>query len=146
MERSGHDVPPPLNAPPLVLLHGSGANSSTWRGDIASWSRDFRTYSVDLVGEPGGSAPARPKLNSDAVALWLDDVRAGLGISRTAVVGMSLGGWTALDYAVRRPDRITGLALLCPGGVGKQRYGWILKERYSPGCWAATLSAAQPRP
>ncbi|WP_327140831.1 alpha/beta fold hydrolase [Nocardia sp. NBC_01327] len=118
----------PQDAPPLVLLHGSGANSSTWRGDIAAWSKDFRTYAVDLVGEPGGSAPSRPKLDSDAVALWLDDVLAGLGISSTAVVGMSLGGWTALDYAVRRPERITRLALLCPGGVGKQRYGWILKE------------------
>lgn len=117
----------PVDAPPLVLLHGSGSNSSTWRGDIATWSRHFRTYAVDLVGEPGGSAPSRPKLGSESVARWLDDVLAGLGISQTALVGMSLGGWTALDYATRRPERITRLALLCPGGVGGQRYGWIFK-------------------
>ncbi|MRH89940.1 alpha/beta fold hydrolase [Nocardia sp. SYP-A9097] len=117
----------PRDAPPLVLLHGSGANSGTWRGDIPSWAKEFRVYAVDMVGEPGGSAPSRPVLDSEAVALWLDDVLAGLGISSTAVAAISLGGWTALDYAIRRPERVTQLALLCPGGVGKQRYGWILK-------------------
>ncbi|MEV6070706.1 alpha/beta fold hydrolase [Nocardia sp. NPDC052001] len=117
----------PEAAPPVVLLHGSGANSGTWRGDIPSWARHFRVYAVDLVGEPGGSAPSRPKLGTEAIALWLDDVLAGLGLSETAVVGMSLGGWHALDYAIRRPERVTALALLCPGGIGKQRYGWLLE-------------------
>ncbi|MFB7724105.1 alpha/beta fold hydrolase [Nocardia sp. NPDC056100] len=117
----------PEAAPPVVLLHGSGANSGTWRGDIPSWAQHFRVYAVDLVGEPGGSAPSRPKLGTAAIALWLDDVLAGLGLSETAVVGMSLGGWHALDYAIRRPERVTALALLCPGGIGKQRYGWLLK-------------------
>ncbi|WP_067546109.1 alpha/beta fold hydrolase [Nocardia crassostreae] len=115
------------DAPPLVLLHGSGANSTNWLGDIASWAQHFRTYSVDIVGEPGGSARSRPGLGTEAIALWLDDALAGLGISRTALVGMSLGGWHALDYAIRRPDRITRLALLCPGGVGKQRIGWLFR-------------------
>lgn len=117
----------PREAPSLVLLHGSGANSGMWRDDIASWAKEFRVYAVDMVGEPGGSAPSRPELGSEAVALWLDDVLAGLGISSTAVAAISLGGWTALDYAIRRPERVTQLVLLCPGGVGKQRYGWILK-------------------
>ncbi|MFD0886507.1 alpha/beta fold hydrolase [Streptosporangium algeriense] len=117
----------PQDAPPLVLLHGSGANASVWREDIATWSRHFRTYAVDLVGEPGLSAPSRPALDSDAVSLWLDDVLEGLGVTDAAFVAMSLGGWTALDYAIRRPDRVTRLALICPGGVGRQKVGWIFK-------------------
>ncbi|MFE6307995.1 alpha/beta fold hydrolase [Nocardiopsis sp. NPDC057823] len=110
----------PRDAPPVVLLHGSGANSSVWAGDAPTWSRHLRMYAVDLVGEPGLSAPARPALDSDAVALWLDDVMDGLGLSRAAFVGMSLGGWTALDHAVRRPGRVERLALVCPGGIGRQ--------------------------
>lgn len=117
----------PQDAPPLVLLHGSGANASMWRGDVATWSRHFRTYAVDLVGEPGLSAPSRPALDSDAVSLWLDDVLEGLGITGAALVATSLGGWIALDYAIRRPGRVTRLALMCPGGVGRQKVGWILK-------------------
>ncbi|WP_306367468.1 alpha/beta fold hydrolase [Nocardiopsis sp. CC223A] len=110
----------PEDAPPVVLLHGSGADSSVWAGDAPTWSRHLRMYAVDLVGEPGLSAPARPALDSDAVALWLDDVMAGLGLSRAAFVGMSLGGWTALDHAIRRPGRVERLALVCPGGIGRQ--------------------------
>ncbi|MEV6561770.1 alpha/beta fold hydrolase [Nocardia sp. NPDC051756] len=120
----------PEDAPPLLLLHGSGGNASNWRGDIASWATHFRTYSVDIIGEPGASAPSRPPLDSDRVALWLDDVMEGLGLSDISVVAMSLGGWVALDYAIRRPGRITRLALLCPGGVGAQMMGWLPKALF----------------
>ncbi|WP_017586419.1 alpha/beta fold hydrolase [Nocardiopsis ganjiahuensis] len=116
----------PEQAPPLVLLHGSGANSSTWFADLPAWSEHFRVYAVDLVGEPGLSAPSRPDLSTEAGALWLDDVFEGLGLERAAVAGMSLGGWTALDYAIRRPDRVTRLALGCPAGLGTQRRWRIL--------------------
>jgi pimeloyl-ACP methyl ester carboxylesterase len=108
-------------APPLLLFHGSGANAAMWMGDVVEWSKHFRCYAVDMIGEPGLSAPARPDLASDAYALWLDDVLAGLGLQRAAIVGISLGGWLALDYATRRPERVEKLALLCPGGVGRQR-------------------------
>ncbi len=109
----------PPDAPPLVLLHGAGANTSTWLGDIATWARSFRTYAVDLVGEPGLSAPTRPRLDTDEPARWLDQVLGGLGITTCAMVGMSLGGWSALDYTIRRPGRVTRLVLLCPGGIGR---------------------------
>ncbi|MGG2461324.1 alpha/beta fold hydrolase [Streptomyces sp. RGM 3693] len=117
----------PKDAPPVVLLHGSGANATMWQGDIASWSQRFRTYAVDVIGEPGLSAPSRPPLGSGAFQEWLDDVWDGLGISTAAVVAASLGGWLALDYANRRPERVTRLALLCPGGVGRQKMGWLFK-------------------
>lgn len=117
----------PADAPPLLALHGSGANTSAWRGDIADWSAHFRVYAVDLLGEPGFSAPNRLDLDTDATASWLDEVLDGLYLDTTALVGMSLGGWTALDYVLRRPGRITRLALLCPGGLGKHRYAWLVK-------------------
>ncbi|PKV82401.1 alpha/beta fold hydrolase [Nocardia fluminea] len=117
----------PVHAPPLVVLHGSGANASTWRADIADWSRSFRVFAVDLPGEPGFSTPTRLALDSDATATWLDEVLDGLGLHTVALVGMSLGGWTALDYVLRRPARVTTAVLLCPGGLGKHRYGWLVK-------------------
>jgi len=109
-------------APPLVLLHGSMSVAAAWMGDAAAWSERFRIYAVDLIGEPGLSAPSRPPLDGDAYAAWLDDVMDGLDLERAAFVGMSLGGWLALDYAMRRPGRVERLALLCPAGVGRQRY------------------------
>ncbi|GAA0935780.1 alpha/beta fold hydrolase [Nonomuraea longicatena] len=117
----------PEDAPPLLLLHGSAGNAAMWRDDVAAWTRDFRTYAVDIIGEPGLSAPSRPPMDSGAYAAWLDDVLAALGLTAVSVAGISLGGWTALDYATRRPERVTRLAVMCPGGVGRTKSGWLFK-------------------
>jgi pimeloyl-ACP methyl ester carboxylesterase len=109
------------DAPSLVLLHGAQANALTWMGDVAAWSQHFRVYAVDVIGDVGLSAPSRPSLETDAYALWLDDVLAGLGVERAAFVGLSLGGFIALDYAIRRPEMVSALALLCPAGIGRQK-------------------------
>ncbi len=115
------------NAPPVLLLHGSAANSAMWMGDIAAWASGFRVNAVDVIGEAGLSAASRPPLASDAYALWLDDVMQALGLARVSIVGVSLGGWLALDYATRRPDAVESLALLSPGGMGRQKVGIICK-------------------
>jgi len=115
-----------VDAPPLVLLHGSGTNTAMWTGDVGVWAKRFRVYAVDVVGEPGHSAPVRPPLGSAEYAGWLDDVLDGLGADRAAFVGASLGGWFAVDYATRRPERVRHLVLLCPGGIGRQRFGWVV--------------------
>jgi pimeloyl-ACP methyl ester carboxylesterase len=110
----------PPGAPALVLLHGAQANAATWMFDSLAWSQRFRLYAIDMIGEAGFSAPSRPDLASDAYARWLDEVLDGLGVARAAIVGVSLGGWLALDYATRRPGRVERLALLCPAGIGRQ--------------------------
>lgn len=116
----------PDDAPPVVLLHGSMANSAAWMPDIALWATKFRLYAVDMIGEAGFSARARPALDGNTHALWLDDVFAGLGLSAAALVGTSLGGWLALDYAKRRPGFASALVLICPAGIGRQK-NFLLK-------------------
>lgn len=115
------------SAPPLVLLHGSASNASMWIGDVTTWAPHFRVIALDVPGEPGLSAAVRPALDSDAHARWLADVLDPLGIARASFVGISLGGWLALDFATRQPGRVAQLALLCPGGVGRQRTGFIFR-------------------
>lgn len=117
----------PESAPPVLLLHGSGSNSASWMGDVAAWTTQCRVYAVDMIGEPGFSAPSRPPLDSEAHALLLDDVLQALSVGRVSIVGISLGGWLALDYATRRPEHVRSLALLCPGGVGRQRKSFMWK-------------------
>ena len=115
------------SGPPVVLLHGAVANSASWMGDVALWAQHCRLYAVDVIGEPGLSAPARPPLASDAYARWLDDVLGALNLDRAGIVGVSLGGWLALDFATRSPERVDKLVLVCPGGVGRQKIGILLK-------------------
>lgn len=114
--------------PKLVLLHGSMSNSLMWMNEVSKWKKSFHIYSIDIIGEPGLSAPSRPALDSTDYANWIDDVRNDLGIGRMSLVGTSLGGWFALDYTIRRPDSIDKLVLISPGGIGKQRniLWWVI--------------------
>jgi pimeloyl-ACP methyl ester carboxylesterase len=116
----------PRDAPPVLALQGSGANTAMWLRQIPVWAPHLRVYAVDVIGEPGLSAPSRPPLAGDAYAAWLDDVRRELGLAGTSVVGVSLGGWLALDYATRRPGRVTRLCLLNPSGLGRRKVGVLL--------------------
>jgi pimeloyl-ACP methyl ester carboxylesterase len=120
----------PHDAPPLLLLHGAGGNSLFWMRDVAEWSKYFRVLAVDIIGEPGLSAPSRPPLGSDRYARWLNDIFDGLAIARARMIGVSLGGWLALDFATRNPDRVEKLVLLCPGGVGRQKMGFLFKAMF----------------
>jgi pimeloyl-ACP methyl ester carboxylesterase len=114
-------------AAPMVLFHGAGTNATAWIRDVAEWSQHHCVYAIDMIGEPGLSAPSRPPLASDRYATWLDEVWNQLGLERASVVGVSLGGWLALDYAVRRPDRVTSLTLLSPSGIGGQNFMTLLE-------------------
>jgi pimeloyl-ACP methyl ester carboxylesterase len=115
------------SALPVVLFHGSGTNSASWMRDVAIWAPHHRVYAVDMIGEPGLSAPSRPPLASSAYAEWLDDVWAGLGLERASAVGISLGGWLGLDFAIRRPNRVASLFLISPSGIGRQNHMLLLK-------------------
>jgi pimeloyl-ACP methyl ester carboxylesterase len=115
------------SAPPLVLIHGSVSNATSWVGDFPAYSQCFRVYAVDLPGEPGKSAQNRPAWQGPAFAEWLEDVLDGLKIQKTALVGISQGGWTALRFATYHPDRANKVALVAPGGIAPARPSFIRK-------------------
>ena len=107
----------PLTAPALVLLHGYMATSTMWWPNIAAFSRDFRVYAVDVMGQPSRSRPAEPIRNAADFVSWVTATLDALHLDRVFLVGMSFGGWLALNYAVAVPQRIRKLVLLSPGGL-----------------------------
>ena len=118
--------------PPLMLLHGSMANSATWLGMLPDFSKDFSLYCVDIPGEPGLSEPVRMPLApapraAGAPAAWLGQVLDGLGLASTAILGMSLGGFYALSFAIASPERVDALVLLATAGVAPQRRDFMFK-------------------
>jgi pimeloyl-ACP methyl ester carboxylesterase len=106
----------PNNAPALVLLHGYMATSVMWAPNIADFSRDYRVYAIDVMGQPSKSVPDQPIRDAADYVAWLTATLDGLALGRVSLVGMSFGGWVALRYAVSAPERIQRLVLLSPGG------------------------------
>jgi pimeloyl-ACP methyl ester carboxylesterase len=104
------------DAPPLVLLHGYWATSTMWAPNIADFSRDYRVYALDVMGQPSRSIPEEPVRDVADYVAWLTATLDALHLGRVLLVGMSFGGWLALKYAVSVPDRVQKLVLLSPGG------------------------------
>jgi pimeloyl-ACP methyl ester carboxylesterase len=106
----------PKTAPPVVLLHGYMATLTMWSPNIAAFSKDYRVYAVDVMGQPGKSVPDEPVRNAADYAAWLTATLDGLGLGPISLIGMSYGAWLALDFAIAAPDRVQRLVLLSPGG------------------------------
>jgi pimeloyl-ACP methyl ester carboxylesterase len=106
----------PGTGAPLVLLHGGAVTSATWQ-TLASAMPDRDVYALDIMGDVGRSEHTAPFSDVTDLAVWLDDALTGLRLERVQLVGHSLGGWVAINAALRRPQRMTSLVLIDPGGV-----------------------------
>jgi pimeloyl-ACP methyl ester carboxylesterase len=99
----------------VLLIHGLGATKASFYDTAAVLSGDgYRVHALDLPGFGGSSKPA----TGPYTARWFADtviaVMDKLGIDRAHVVGNSMGGRVALEVAMREPERVGALALLCP--------------------------------
>jgi pimeloyl-ACP methyl ester carboxylesterase len=115
------------SAPPLVLLHGASSNAVSWIAEAATYGQHFRVYAVDIIGEPGRSAPSRPPWTGPAYLEWMEDVLDGLKLGSVSLLGISQGAWIALKFAVNRPGRVSKLALLTPAGITPARLSFMLR-------------------
>jgi 4,5:9,10-diseco-3-hydroxy-5,9,17-trioxoandrosta-1(10),2-diene-4-oate hydrolase len=105
---------------PVVMLHGGGPGASAWSNfgpSLPVFAGRFRTL---LVDQPGFGRSDRPPVTGNyftfaatALAGLLDE----LGIDRAHLVGNSLGGGTAVRFALRYPERAGRLVLMGPGGL-----------------------------
>lgn len=107
----------PKDAPPLVLLHGYLVTLTMWSPNIADFSKDYRVYAIDVMGQPGKSIPDPDEPIRDAAdfVAWLSATLNGLNLDCISLVGMSFGGWLALNLAMAAPERVRKLVLLSPG-------------------------------
>jgi 2-hydroxymuconate-semialdehyde hydrolase len=103
---------------PVVLIHGSGAGVTSW----ANWHRNidalasqFHVLAFELAGFGGSDLPA--DLTFDDWTAHLEAVLDAQGWSQAHLVGNSLGGWVALEFASRAPERVKRLVAMGAGGT-----------------------------
>ncbi|MGA5821225.1 alpha/beta fold hydrolase [Kitasatospora sp. NPDC094028] len=104
---------------PIVLLHGHAGHASNWYPQVAALGENHPVYAIDTLDDPGRSVQRATAAGPKDNAAWLGEVLAGLGLERVHLVGLSYGGWLALNQAVHAPERLASIAPLDPGGIEK---------------------------
>jgi pimeloyl-ACP methyl ester carboxylesterase len=104
------------SGPALLLIHGIGDSSDTWRELIPILSRTHTVIAPDLLGH-GRSDKPRGDYSVAGYANGMRDLLTILGVDRATIVGHSLGGGVAMQFAYQYPERCERLVLLATGGV-----------------------------
>ncbi|HEV7826990.1 MAG TPA: alpha/beta fold hydrolase [Mycobacteriales bacterium] len=105
--------------PPLLLIHGIGVSSATWLPVLPALAEHFDVIAPDLLGH-GHSDKPRADYGVGAYACGMRDLLSVLDVEQPTVVGHSLGGGVAMQFAYQFPERCARLLLVSSGGVGPQ--------------------------
>ncbi|MEM9623208.1 MAG: alpha/beta fold hydrolase, partial [Pseudomonadota bacterium] len=95
----------------VVFVHGAGFDHAVWVMPARYFARHkYNVVAPDLPAHGGSAGPALASV--EAMADWLHELLASLGVSRVTVVGHSMGSLVALAYAQRYAGEVEGIALL----------------------------------
>lgn len=104
----GFDIDGPRDAPAIVFVHGTRLSRGMWRAQMDDLRATYRVVAIDLPGHGGNAAlPFTLQSAADEVARAIERAAGG----RAVVVGLSLGGYVAMELAARRPELVRGLVL-----------------------------------
>ncbi len=128
--------------PVLLLIHGMAGNFQNWQEVIEPLARHHTVLAPDLPGH-GGSAPGFGDYSLGALAAGLRDLLAALGHDRATIVGHSLGGGIAMQFAYQFPEMTERLVLVSSGGLGRE-VSPVLRAAALPGAdrFIATTAGA----
>jgi pimeloyl-ACP methyl ester carboxylesterase len=106
------------SGPAILLIHGIGDNSTTWSTVQTKLAQRFNVIAPDLLGH-GKSDKPRADYSVAAYANGMRDLMSVLDIDRVTVIGHSLGGGVAMQFAYQFPQLVDRLILVGAGGVTK---------------------------
>ncbi len=128
----------------MVLLHGIAGTSATWDAVIPRLAEHYDVLAPDLLGH-GESAKPRGDYSLGAYANALRDLLEALGKNRATLVGHSLGGGIAMQFAYQFLGRCERLVLVDSGGLGREVHP-LLRAAALPGAelvlpWLSTTTS-----
>lgn len=107
----------PKEKSPLVLLHGENSCAPLAIESMIELTQNFRIYAIDILGQPNLSEEFRPNKNDDTYGKWMYEILSRLGLRKTFLVGISLGGFVALKLLTFDESRISKTFLVAPAGI-----------------------------
>jgi pimeloyl-ACP methyl ester carboxylesterase len=130
------------SGPVLLLIHGMAGDFQNWQAVIEPLARHHTVLAPDLPGH-GGSAPGAGDYSLGALAAGLRDLLGALGHEHATLVGHSLGGGIAMQFAYQFPEITERLVLVSSGGLGPE-VSPVLRAAALPGAdrFIATTAGA----
>jgi pimeloyl-ACP methyl ester carboxylesterase len=136
------------SGPVLLFIHGISDSSRTWLGVLPELAKSFTVLAPDLLGH-GGSDKPRADYAAAAYACGMRDLISVLDIDQVTVVGHSLGGGVAMQFAYEFPERCERIVLVGSGGIGREVHplfrfaaapavDWVMPAITSPPAQLAT--------
>lgn len=99
---------------PLVMIHGGLLDRSMWDGQFSAFASSHRVIRYDARGHGLSKAPSGTFSHHEDLKKLLDEIK----VSKAVIMGLSLGGYIAVDFALAYPERISALILVAPGLTG----------------------------
>ena len=110
----------PRDGEPWVLLHGLGATAATWAPVLRAFRKDCRMVAPELSALGGTRSPGHVLEMGRAAEVLRELIDKEFGGRPVTLAGISLGGWMAVRFALRHPERVSRLALIVSGGYYDQ--------------------------
>ena len=108
---------------PLIVIHGGGGSGRAWLKNAAELSKYYQVYLPDLPGF-GRSKAAAEDFELSSYVAFVEDFSRSLGLGHFHLIGHSLGGGIALNYALRFPHKIKRLVLVSSLCLGREIAFW----------------------
>jgi pimeloyl-ACP methyl ester carboxylesterase len=111
---------------PVVFVHGFGCGIRSWDPQVSALAPKHRVIAYDVRGHGLSEAPPTAAAYSQATSI--EDLRQLLGalkIRRTAVVGLSMGGNIALNFALAHPALVSALVVADTGAGSDDHADWV---------------------
>lgn len=114
------------DGPPVLLFHGGGCSASSFVQLLAPMQAGFHTFTPDM---PGCGLTYRIDYRGmpyrKAAEGFVGELMDALQLTSAALIGHSLGGYSALAFALSHPERVTKLVLLGEAAGSQPRSGWL---------------------
>lgn len=134
----------PEGAPLLVLIHGNASMLQSWDGWAGDLAKDYRVIRFDLAGHGMTGPDPAGTYSPERDVVLLSGLLDKLGVAKAVLIGNSLGGQIAWNFAVGNPDRVEKLVLVSPGGYPRPGFDYDQKPVLSNTTKALPFTLKRP--
>jgi len=105
----------------ILLVHGLGGSAESWTYNVDEFAKHFHVFAPDLIGFGHSDKPNiryAMKIFTNFLSKFMD----AMGLKKASIVGSSMGGQIAAEFAIKYPDKIEKLVLISPAGIPPKEF------------------------